>query len=116
MICSPGVEEAVSSAAARSSPAASGVQPTARTCPNAVRSWLVSQTGHRTDLASLEIQLAVADAKCGYSVGLEQAYSARFRWHADHLPASDRGALLSIYQIRQRSIARAKRLLGLDNG
>jgi len=84
--------------------------------PNAVRSWLVSQTGHRTDLASLEIQLAVADAKCGYSVGLEQAYSARFRWHADHLPASDRGALLSIYQIRQRSIARAKRLLGLDNG
>jgi hypothetical protein len=84
--------------------------------PIAVRRWLVSQPGPAADLAPLEIRLAVADTKCGYAVGLEQAYSARFRWHADHMPASDRGALLSIFQVRQRSIARAKRLLGLDDG
>lgn len=89
------------------------------TTPDAVPRWLAAQNGKGADLASvraLEIRLAVADTKCGYSVGLEQAFSARFRWHADHLSANDRGAVLSMFEIRQRSIVRAKRLLRLDNG
>jgi hypothetical protein len=87
--------------------------------PDAVPKWLATLRGQGADSASahaLEIRMAVADTKCGYSVGLAQAFSARFRWHADHLPASDHGALLSLFEIRQRSIARAKRLLHLDNG
>jgi hypothetical protein len=87
--------------------------------PDAVPKWLAALRGQGADLASAratEIRFAVADTKCGYSVGLEQAYSSRFRWHADHLPANDRGALLSLFEIRQRSIARAKRLLHLGNG
>lgn len=87
--------------------------------PDAVPRYLASLPGQGSDLASaraLEIRFAVADTRCSYSVGLAQAFSARFRWHADHLPANDRGALLSLFEIRQRSIARAKRLLHLGNG
>lgn len=87
--------------------------------PDAVPRYLAAVHGQGVDLASaraLEIRLAVADTRCSYGVGLAQAFSARFRWHADHLPANDRGALLSLFQIRQRSIARAKRLLHLADG
>jgi hypothetical protein len=81
--------------------------------PAAVPNWLSSPGVLQTTVAfrSLEIRMAVADARCDYSSRLAQTYSRVFRERADHLTAGEEGELLSTLSERQRAITRAEAAL-----
>jgi len=81
--------------------------------PAAMSQWVGDQYsgGATLTLRSLEIRYAVADGRCQYSSGLAQAYSATYRTLANHLPASEAGALLAVTADAQAAAARAKQLV-----